>query len=106
MKDRKPQLLSGFLGTHECFPSIGSHGFVGFDAPEARVLISEISEAGDQQPLLSGRPGFICLTPAVPWVQAGDRGFERNAFFEEWCQGPWNNTRFARSRRQIAILRA
>jgi hypothetical protein len=50
VQNLKPQILGGFLDAQGGFASIGRHGLLRFDPPEAGVLVPQISEAGNLNP--------------------------------------------------------
>ncbi len=67
MQHAKAQILGSFLGTQERLTSIRSHGFVSLDLPKAGVLVTEIAEAGDQQPFVRGGSRLVKLVAGIPF---------------------------------------
>ncbi len=69
-----------FLGAQQRFPAIGVHRLVGFDPAEAGVLVSEVAEAGDQQPFVGGVAPLVALALGVARRQLPDQSLVAIAF--------------------------
>ncbi len=54
MQHTEPVRFHQLLGLQQHLAAVGGDGFVGLDAAEAGVLVSQVAEAGHQQPLVGG----------------------------------------------------
>ena len=83
MEDLIPSRFRRFLGAQQQFARIGGYRLVGFNAPEAGILVPQVPEAGDQQPFERGSaPGKI-LAAGVPGFQAGGFFLQGDALHQE-----------------------
>ncbi len=87
MQHDEAHIFGGFLGAQQRLAPPGGDCLVRFDAPEARVLVAQVAEAGDQKPLVRLRAGAVVLAARVPGRQADGALLERDALLEERREG-------------------
>ena len=86
VQNGEPELLGGLLGLQQRLAPVGGDRLVGLDAPEARVLVAQVAEAGDQQPLVGRGVGLVAPAARVPGRQQGQVALERHALLQQRAQ--------------------
>jgi hypothetical protein len=69
LMNSSPASFGSFFSPEQALPAVGCDRLVGFNAPKAGVLVTQIAEASNQQPLVGGRPGFVDFFSWIPTRQ-------------------------------------
>ena len=83
VQDAEAALLDDLLGAQQHLAPVGGDGLVGLDAAEAGVLVAQVTEAGDQQPLVgrvAAAEGFLA---PVALGQGAHQGLVAGALLEQ-----------------------
>src|SRR4030042_76627 len=85
VQDAEAALLDEFLGAQKDLASIRRHRLVRLDPSEAGVLVAQVAEAGDQQPLVGRIAPAVDLLARIVLGQLADERLVMEALLQQRC---------------------